>query len=192
MKKNTITLDLDPQAGRWDGIALILFHSIAPNYAFVDDLNHLYNLRLSRIEDLELNDLQWPLFSFNDTLRHLRYFVIERPASTTGAAPMWTPGHKMMILIGQQAEQQAKTIHDEFSSATTPDDPNDIIAAQHTKLLDNIRSDFTTTTLLDPTAPPPASLRGKALRDYNDLFALADTIVETMDIKYKIYTTDAW
>lgn len=182
--KNTLSLDLDLEDDRWEGIALLMFHSVTPSYAFVDDLNHLYDLGMARIEDLVIEGVQWPLFTHNDPLRQLRYYLVERPTAAATSAPFWTPGHKLMILIGQLAGQTAESIHNEFTLSGRPDDPDDIIAARHAELLDDLRSNFTTTTLLDPTAPPPPSLRGKALRDYNALFDIADTILETLDVKY--------
>ena len=182
--KNTLSLDPEFYDDQREDIAMLLFHSVAPSYAFVDDLNHLYNMRLSRIDDLQLNDAAWPLFIHHDPLRQLYFYLIERPASANTNAPFWTIGHKMLIIIGQLAASTAETIHREFCNASTPDDPDDIIAASHAALLDEMRSNFTTTPLLNPSAPPPSTLRGKALRDYNDLFDLTDVILDTLDIKY--------
>jgi hypothetical protein len=182
--KNTLSLDPDLFDDQQEDLAMLLFHSVAPSYAFVDDLNHLYNIRLSRIDDLQLNDAHWPLFIHHDSLHQLHYYLVERPVSTNSAAPFWTIGHKMLIILGQMAADTAQAIHREFSNASTPDDPDDIIAANHVALLDEMRSNFTTTTLLSPSTPPPSTLRGKALRDYNELFDLIDAILDTLDIKY--------
>lgn len=184
MKKNTITLDIDLESDSHDGSALLLFHSIAPNYAFVDDLNHLYNLRLSRIDDLLLDDTPYPHFTYYDSLHQLQYNLLERPLTANAIAPLWSPGHKMLIITGQLAVQTATNIHNEFNNAPSVPPEDDFIAARHLAILDQLRSNFTTTTLLDPLAAPPSTLRGKALRDYNDLFTMADTILDTLDIKY--------
>lgn len=181
--KNTYCLDDDFTDESWDGIALLIFHSVAPNYAFVDDLNHLYDLDLHRIDDLQLEtDSTWPLFTHYDSLHQLHYYLVERPANGGAAAQLWTAGHKMLIVLGQQAAETVENIHREFCEASAPDDPSDIIASRHSALLDELRSNFTTTTIVDPSSTPP--LKGKALREYNDLLDLTNSILDTLDIKY--------
>ena len=75
------------------------------------------------------------------------------------------------------------TIHDEFCTATPSADPSDLLAIQHTDLLESLRSSFTTTTLIDPSATLPASTSKKTQRDYTSLCNLLEEILDCLDME---------
>lgn len=185
-KGNKYELEADWSTPETDDLALLMFHSVAPHFSFINDLNHLYDFHLSRIEDMELfpDTPAWPLFSSYDPLKQLRCMVAERPAHDSPTAPFWTPGHKLMLLRGPVAAETATAIHLDFASSGPAPDPSDLIATAHRALLDEVRADFTTTTLIPPDCNPPATLKGKALRDYRELYDLIYTIIDYIDIHF--------
>ena len=182
-KKHIYELDWDDSEPLATDVAFLLFHSVAPNYAFVDDLNKLYGLALRRTDDIALGERSWPLFIYHDPLLHLDYHLIERPPLSGSTAPMWTEGHKLLIVKGERAVTTVATIHDEFCTATPSADPSDLLAIQHTDLLESLRSSFTTTTLIDPSATLPASTSKKTQRDYTSLCNLLEEILDCLDME---------
>lgn len=184
MKKRTIyELDLENESPRDDGVAMLMFHNVAPNYAFVDDLNHLYHLQLSRINDIPIDGANWPLFTYHDNLLKLSYYLVERPLGHEAPLAMWTAGHKLLIAIGDRAAATVDAIHNEFCSAVEGADPDDLLAAEHTRLLADLLGSFTTTTIVDPSAPAPAALSKKAQRDRDALCDLIDEILDYIDVE---------
>lgn len=180
-KKTTLTLDLDDEMPDFEGYAFLLFSSTTPSYVFVDDLNRLYGLHLTRTADMELQQQLWPLFCYCDTLARTHYYLVERPASSTSAA--WQAGHKMLILRGEDADAKADAIHCEFGSAVPPADPADLLAAEHYTLLENFLSAFTLTQRIDPLAVPDTTLSRKAQKEQADLNTLLTDIVDYIDVK---------
>lgn len=68
----------------FEDTAVLMFRTSYLNYQFVMGLNKTYQLQLSRVDDLDLNDIPYPCFSYNDEYGHLAYVVIERSASYPG------------------------------------------------------------------------------------------------------------
>ena len=184
MKKKTIfELDCDDSECQYDNVAFLLFHSVAPSYAFVDDINKLYGLNLSRIEDMNLYGQQWPLFSDRDKMMKLDYYLVEKPLQANICEALWTSGHKLLIVKGDRSAAIVNTIHNEFCSINDEHDPADILAEEHALLLNNMRSSFTTTTCIDPSQPLPPSLSKKSQRDYNVLCNILEEVLDYIDIE---------
>lgn len=179
-----LTLDLEPEENPFEDLALILFHSSAPNYSFVDDLNHLYSLTLARKDDLILSDFPFPLFSCRDTLRQLSYHLLERPsASASQPLPsLWAPLHKLLIIQGEDAHRQADTILAEFSLLPPAPSPDDLANFARHQILANFHAAFTPVTLLDPDAPLPPDASRKTRREYADLQQLLASILQQFDL----------
>lgn len=188
MKKRTIyELDIEDESPRDYSVAMLMFHNVAPNYAFVDDLNHLYNLQLGRINDMPLDGANWPIFTYHDSLFKLSYYLIERPLGHETPISTWTAGHKLLIVIGDRAGSVVEAIHNEFCSATSTADPTDLLAAEHANLLADMLGSFTTTTIIDTSAPAPAGISKKAQREYDALCNLIDEILDYIDVENICY-----
>lgn len=184
-KINIFELEYGPDECGRDDTQLILFHSVTPNYAFADDLNKLYSLHLCRIDDMQLfPDLpKWPLFTFYDPYFHLRYYLTERPIGSPNITH-WTIGHKLLIIIGDRADDMARTILTDFSTPSNTANPTDLITAQHNRQLDLLRNNFTTLTPIATTPTPPPTLKGKALREYKELHDTIDTLLDYLELNY--------
>ena len=180
-KKTTLTLDLDDAMPDFDGYAFLLFGSSSPSYVFVDDLNRLYGLGLTRVSDIMMNDVQWPLFTYYDALTHLHYYLVERPAGSTSTA--WPSGDKMLIVRGEGADSRADGIHNEFRNAPQPDDPTDLLAAEHYDMLESFLAAFTVTRRIDPTAEADPTMSRKTQKEPADLAATLADIVDYIDMK---------
>ena len=179
-KKTTFTLEPDDIMSGFEGYTFLLFSSTLPSYAFVDDLNHLYNLRLTRVDDIPLNEIKWPLFIYHDTHLRLTYYLVERPSGSPSTA--WPSNHKMLIVAGEKAKDTIDMIHSEFCGATEPADPTDLLAAEHYELLSGFLSSFTLTRRIDPMAPIDEQLSRKAQKEQSELDALLTDIVEYIDV----------
>lgn len=178
-KKPVLTLDPDLAMPDYEGFAFLLFHTEAPSYVFVDDLNRLYGFALTRTEDMQLHEACWPMFTYYDPKLRLHHYLVERPAGSGSAA--WPGGHKLLIVRGDAATNVVESIHEEFSAAPPPVDPTDLLAQEHNRLLENFHESFTLTTHIDPTADT-STLSRKAQREQAELFALLNDILDYFDI----------
>lgn len=184
MKKKTIyELDWDEGESLFDDVSLLLFHSIAPSYAFVDDLNKLYHLSFCRVNDMELQGMKWPLFICHDNMMKLNYYLVERPLNSELNSTIWTEGHKLLIVKGDRSETVVDEIHHEFCSSAINHDPADLLAMEHLELLNSLRSNFTTTTIINPSIPLGASSSKKMQRDYNNFCDLLSQILDYIDME---------
>lgn len=194
-----LTLDLEPEDDPFSDLTLILFHTTAPNYTFVDDLNHLYRLGLSRQNDFLLpqSDLKstptspsehqaYPLFSYRDPLRHITYHLIERPqqpASTHAPlATLWSPLQKLLFIQGEGSEQVAEHIMSEFTLLPPTPPADDLAAIARHNILEAFHSAFTPVTLLDPSASLPPDASRKAQRQHTELQQLVTFILQYFEL----------
>ena len=182
MTKQVFTLDIDEDDSPFDDLALLLFHTAAPNYSFVDDLNRLYGLSLARTEDMELDGTPWPVYLYHDTMRQLHYYLIERPLSSGNTAHYWGAGHKMLLLQGDDATPTADRIYSDFNDLPTPPDPADIHAIERHSILEAFHSSFTPVSILDPTAPLPPSASRKAKKEHDEMERLFTSILDHFDL----------
>lgn len=181
------TLDNEPEEISFDNLAVVLFHSQAPNYTFVDDLNHLYGLTLSREDDMPLDTLSYPHYSYRDPMRQLSYHLLERPlhhSATHHASTLslWQPLHKLLLIQGDNAHAMADMIAGEFSTLPAAPPTDDLAATARYRLLQAFHADFTPVSLLDPAAPLPPNASAKARRERNDIKQLLSSILQYFDL----------
>ena len=183
-----LTLDLEPDDDPFVDLALILFHTTAPNYTFVDDLNHLYRLRLARREDFTLDSDAYPLFSYYDTLRQLSYHLIERPAqlssSRTPLATLWSPLQKLLFIQGEGASEVSDSILGDFTVLPPTPPTDDLAATARHNILAAFHTAFTPVTVLDPSAPLPPDASRKAQRQHSELQQLVTSILQYFDLHH--------
>ena len=138
-------LDLDDFGSPFDGWVFLLIHSSLPSFFLANSLDQLYDLPLTRIDDMEIaNSGSWTLFHHHDTVRHLKYFLAEAPLQN----PSWQWEDKLLLIKGDSAENVADTIIADFASLA-PADPQDLISIQHSQILDQLLQSFTVVSLLD-------------------------------------------
>lgn len=182
MKKQTFKLDIEFDSDPFEDLAFLFFHSTDPNYAFADDLNHLYGLALTRVDDMPLLNAAWPVYTYRNTLRQLNYYLIERPVASGNTAPFWGARHKMLLLQGDDATPTADRIYSDFNDLPTPPDPADIHAVERHSILKAFHSSFTPVSLLDPTAPLPPSASRKAKKEHDEMERLFTSILDHFDL----------
>lgn len=184
MKKQTFKLEVDNEEELFKGIAFLFFHTATPNYAFADDLNRLYRLSLSRKTDLELLSSNWPLYSYNDLMRQIDYYLIERPQTADTRAPHWGTGHKLLLLKGQNTAERASEIYDDFSTPNhAPVDEGDPQAALHAAILAEYQQNLTPVDLYNPannTVETPPSR--KAAKERADMETLLASLLDLLDL----------
>ena len=194
MKKQVLKLNIDDLGDDSEGLAYLFFHTTTPGYLFVDDLNHLYGLSLSRLDDLQLEGQSWPLYSYHDNLRQLDYYLIERPTGAIATATHWAPGHKMMILKGEGAADTAEHISNDF--ATPPPRPTCLpgtdgdssyelcgvnpAEVERYNILTSYQQAFTPVNLYDLNAPTSTSK--KVLKERTEIENLFTAILDLLDL----------
>ena len=154
-------LEPDDLTCDFDGWAFLLFRSTLPSYIFADSLNRLYHCRLERIDDLPLNGAAWPFYRYDDSVRHLKYFLTERPAAATSAP--WSASDKLLAVKGETAAVAIDKILNDFT-APRRCTPGDLLAEEHAALLDELQAAFTVAAPIDLNDDTPVSRRGQKER----------------------------
>ena len=161
MKKQVLKLDLDDFGDDNEDLAYLFFHTACPGYVFVDDLNHLYDLALSRENDLDLNEQK-------------------RPTVGSGVASHWAPGHKMMILKGENAAETAEVISNDFGTPPPQPDTCNPAEMERYDILTSYQQAFTPVNIYDIHAP--VSTSKKTLKERTELENLFNTILDLLDL----------
>lgn len=146
-------LDIDDDTP-FDGWAFVLFQTTTPAYMLADSLNRLYDYRLARIDDLTTPSASWPLYTFEDYVAHLKFFLLESPSS--GSA--WETGDKLLAVAGESAEAEADALCADFNDPE-PYDPADLLAAEHAEMLNRLLAGFTIVSPIDFAQMPAHSKR---------------------------------
>lgn len=176
MKKQTLKLELDDEVQPFEDIAFVFFHTDEPNYAFADDLNRLYNLSLSRCADMEMEGGLWPLFTYHDPLQQLNYYLIERPQKTGTSVPHWGAGHKLLLLQGQNAQEEAEHIYEEFNTTPT----NDESQRERNEILETLMQSFMPVSLYDPT--PTTAVSKKSAKERAEMEEFFARVLDYLDL----------
>lgn len=149
-------LDLDDESP-FEDWSFLLFHTSLPSYALADSLNRLYDYRLTRIDDLQLVAASWPLYTFEDPVAHLKYFLLERPAAATA----WEKGDMLLVVGGENAAMETESVYEDFTDPGVPD-PTDLLATEHAALLDELLAGFTMVSPIDFRQPSQGRRRSAA------------------------------
>jgi hypothetical protein len=146
-----IVLDLDEVESEFSDLALLIFRTNVAGYIFTDSINRLYRLAFHRVDDLEIDGLCCPLYTYLSEEEHLKYFLIEHPLSST-LKEAWRPGDKILIVRGSDALKKVESIHSEFTGKRQPQ-PDDLVAVEHNNLLEELLEQFTVTSIINLEAP---------------------------------------
>ena len=171
-------LELEEEEYCFEGWAFVHFHTMLPGYALANSLNQLYEYRLERLDDMPLDDANWPLYRYEDTWGKLLFFLIERP-STTLAAP-WDTGDKVLIIKGENSAAAARNIFSDFTG--TPEvAEGDLLAREHVDVLNELLSSFTVVNLMDFEAQPTSR---KAIKERAVVQEHCDKILAYIEQKH--------
>lgn len=172
-------LEIEESQVGFEDWAFLLFHTTTPVHLFADSLNQLYDMRLSRIENLSLAGASWPFFLFDDPIGHLKYFLAERPVTATGAP--WEPSDKLLAIKGESAVYAAEDIYADFTEPATVD-PADLLAKEHADLLAELLAGFTMVNLLNPDSEPPK--RSSVAKQRMNVTQLCSDLLEYIETKH--------
>ena len=172
-------LPLDDYGLDFEDWAFLLFHTTAPVHLFADNLNQLYDTRLARIDDLQLAGAAWPFFLYDDPVRHLKYYLTERPAEAVGAP--WEPSDKLLAIKGEGAAYAAEDIYADFTEPATVD-PADLLAKERADLIDELLAGFTMVTLIDLSSDP--NLRPAAAKQRHHVEQFCSDLLEYIETKH--------
>lgn len=157
-KKNIFTLEIDDDEPQLD-VAQLLFRTSRPGYLFADTLNHLYGYSLHRIDDIPLDGTEWPFYTHADSVKHLRFYLVEKPSNET-LKEAWGEHNMMLVIKGDCAADEAEWLYEDLTDPL-PADEGDLLAIEHDALRDDLLADFMLVNRYDPEAvlPPKASRR---------------------------------
>ena len=141
-------LDLDDDSSDFEGWAFVHFHSPTPGYLLADSLNGLYDYHLARIDDMPLDEAQWPLYRHEDN--DMVIFLVEHP---TAASSPWEKGDKLLIIKGETAQREAQHIHTDFATPPTCE-KGDLLGQEHAEQLEMLLAEFTVASMLDFNVTP--------------------------------------
>lgn len=164
--KHQFTLDLPPID--FEDVSFLSILTDTPSFVLADDLNHLYNLSLHRIDDASFDGYSLPLFQHSEPLRHLDYYLLE----LTGAADGY-----LLIVRGSSGREVVESIADEFGGVAQQPHPADFHAMERYKILSRYQQSFISVSIIDfsdneiesASRPTRRTLKGKAA--YADLYA---------------------
>lgn len=184
MKKNTFNLDIDleDESPLLEASAYLFFHTSSPSYLLVDDLNHLYHLSLSRLDDITLPQGQWPFYSFYDHLRLLHYYLVDLSVTPQNANNQTITQSKLLLLRGEDADNVADTILHDFNLPLPSPDPLNPDQLRRNDILLSYQQQLVSVTRYDPQAP--AALSRKAAKERLDLDNLLTATLDYIDIHH--------
>lgn len=174
MKKQTLKLELDDEMLPFEGFAFLFFHTDEPNYAFADDLNRLYRLKLTRTTDMELRGSFWPMFTYRDPMQQLCYYLIERPSGSGTIAAHWGTSHKLLLLQGQNAEEIAERIYKEFNTMPSVTD------MERSEILNALMQNFMPVSLYEQN--PDVQLSKKSAKERAEMEDLFTQVLDYLDL----------
>lgn len=159
---------LDEPAIDFSDVAFLSILSSTPDYALVDDLNHLYDLALHRIDDAVVGEHALPLYVHGDAMRHLDYYLV-------ALAPV-AEGY-LLIVRGSSCREVLSAIEGDFSAAVAEPHPADLPAVRRHAILSRYQSAFTPVSVVEFTPaeideasrPGRHTLKGRVL--LADIFA---------------------
>lgn len=182
MKKHTLTLDIDleDESPLLDDIAILFFQTDTPNYLFADDLNHLYCLALARIDDIALCDASWPLYTYHDQLRLLKYYLVDFSIPQPNNPIKQS---KILIIRGEDAVNEANQIIRDFNEPPAVDiDPHNPVFLHRNDILLSYQQLLTSVTSYNPQSPAPSSR--KAAKERQDLDSLLTSLLDHLDLNH--------
>lgn len=182
-KQQKYTLELDDDLPEMDDVALLFFHTSVPGYAFVDDMNRLFRLSLSRQADLKMHEHQWPLYRYREAMTKLTYLVLERPAGSGGTAPHWAEGNKLMIIQGEMADMQAKQIMDEFGRQPEASPYDTPANEERRNILSGYQQVLMPVSRFVPGEMADATMPRKAAKERAELESLVYDLMDCLDLQ---------
>ena len=123
--------------------AFLLWETRTPNYEFAAWFNQLYNVSLTREDDLQLADSNLPYFSHYSEAQRLLYVLIDLPQSPVGEYD------KLMLINGQDAFRQQQTIYRDYATHPFAPKPDDLLSVQRHQMLQAARHDIFAVHFID-------------------------------------------
>lgn len=126
-----------------------------PDFVLADDLNRLYSLGLSRVDDLPVSGefasstlltpnspvtSSWPLYKGVNTVRQLDYYLV--CLNGTGL------GYLLIIRGSEAAANVANAISDEFNGQGAEPQPDDMPAVARNEIMQRYRQGFTVVSVV--------------------------------------------
>ena len=180
-KQQVFTLDIEEEDYGYPDHACLFFHTLAPGYAFVDDLNRLYSIARARRGDMQLRGVSWPLYVCFQPVSKLHWRVVERPRSEDSTAPHWQQGQKLLILQGNDARLVADRIEEDFGTPLAIPDDGDHTARRRQGILQGYQQTLMPVSRMDPGQQADTPLSRKAAKERAELESLVYEILDYLD-----------
>lgn len=128
--------------------AFLLWETQSPNHEFAEHFNKLYDLSLSREEDLNLSDgSTCPFFLYYDEPHVLLYALIDNPLQ--GMMADFARYDKIMIINGRDAFERQQDIYRDYATHSFPPAADNLLQMQRYELLQEARRNIFTVHYFD-------------------------------------------
>ena len=109
----------------FDDTAIVMFNTNMMNHEFAAKLNDALQLKLTRIDDIPIEDAVYPCFSCYDDETRLAFVLIER-SPFGDSDPTFGPYEKMLLIRGRDAWDIQKQLYDAFLNNISEPNSDDI------------------------------------------------------------------
>lgn len=121
----------------FEDTAAVMLRTSFQNHQFVAAFNAAYRLRLSRVDDLRLENGDHPCYSHYDDLARLAYVVVARPAVATGP-DSFDYYDKLLLIRGRDAWDFQQRFYADLTEPRPAPPLDEPLARQHWELLNQL------------------------------------------------------
>ena len=139
--------------------AVVLFKTSFMNHEAAISLNEAYHLNLTRIDDLTIDDKQYPVYIFHSTASRLSFIMLAAPSGGM-PDPCFSYYDKMLFIRGRDARQFQQKIYDDLSASRPEPPTGEMLKHSHWEMLNLLNQGiFEPATLnFQPNGTPVTSL----------------------------------
>jgi len=110
----------------FEDTAVLLFRTSYMNYQFIMEINKAYGLEMARVDDIELDGVLYPCFSYNNEYARMAYVMIEKSASGPSNR-IFDYYAKMLLMRGPQAWTFQQQVYDNMTEGLPEPDSSDLL-----------------------------------------------------------------
>lgn len=169
--KHTLTLDLP--AIDFSDVAFLSILTDTPDFALADDLNHLYDLSLQRVDDAVVGDRSLPLYVCSDVMRHLHYALVALSPVAEGF---------LLLVRGSSCRDVVEAVEHDFFTRPDAPHPSELPAVRRCAILARYQDALTPVSIVTFTDDEIAEASDTdRRRSFKGRVALADLFARLLD-----------
>ncbi len=110
----------------FEDTAVLMLRTSYVNYRFVMEFNKVHEMEMARVEDIVLNDVEYPCFSYNDEYSRMAYVMIER-SSTGSSDRIFDYYDKLLLVRGRDSWEFQQKMLSNIVDGTQEPNPADLL-----------------------------------------------------------------